>query len=142
MRYRPGAHHGDGVGPESRKHCGGGERQPHRRVVQNSWITERWGRRSGCKTKHCCGLGGRARCRHRKVVQNLYTTTWQSNIVGPFTPPPPQETRNPGRRGWWAVSRVRMWVFFYLKWRWALNQEITGSAAHQGWCPRSAACNS
>ena len=33
-------------------------------------------------------------------------------------------------------------VFFYLKWRWALNQEITDSAAQQGWCPRSAACNS
>ena len=75
---------------------GGGERQPHRRVVQNSWITERWGRRSGCKTKHCCGLGGRARCRHRKVVQNLYTTTWQSNIVGPFTPPPPPRDQEPG----------------------------------------------
>ena len=30
-----------------------------------------------------------ARCRHRKVVQNLYTTTWQSNIVGPFTPERP-----------------------------------------------------
>ena len=30
----------------------------------------------------------------------------------------------------------------YLKWRWALNQEITDSAAQQGWCPRSAACNS
>ena len=35
-----------------------------------------------------------------------------------------------------------MGVFFYLKWRWALNQEITESAAQQGWCPRSAACNS
>ena len=23
-------------------------------------------------------------------------------------------------------------------WRWALNQEITGSAAQQGWCPRPA----
>ena len=32
--------------------------------------------------------------------------------------------------------------FFYLKWRWALNQEITDSAAQKGWCPRSAACNS
>ena len=32
--------------------------------------------------------------------------------------------------------------YFYLKWRWALNQEITDSAAQQGWCPRSAACNS
>ena len=31
---------------------------------------------------------------------------------------------------------------FYLKWRWALNQEITDSAAQQGWCPGSAACNS
>ena len=68
-----------------------------------------------------------ARCRHRKVVQNLYTTTWQSNIVGPFTS---RETRDPGRRGWWAVPRVG--YFFYLKWRWALNQEITGSAAQQG----------
>ena len=32
--------------------------------------------------------------------------------------------------------------FFYLKWRWALKQEITDLAAQQGWCPRSAACNS
>ena len=32
--------------------------------------------------------------------------------------------------------------FFNLKWRWALNQEITDSAAQQEWCPRSAACNS
>ena len=31
---------------------------------------------------------------------------------------------------------------FYLKWRLALNQEISDSAAQQGWCPRSAACNS
>ena len=35
-----------------------------------------------------------------------------------------------------------MGVFFYLKWRWALNKKITDSAAQQGWCPRSAACNS
>ena len=55
---------------------------------------------------------------------------------------PPCCSRNPGRRGWWAVPRVPIWVFFYLKWRWALNQEITDSAAQQGWCPRSAACNS
>ena len=31
---------------------------------------------------------------------------------------------------------------FYLKCRWALNQEIMDTAAQQGWCPRSAACNS
>ena len=35
-----------------------------------------------------------------------------------------------------------MGVFFYLKWRWTLNQEITYSAAQQGWCPCSAACDS
>ena len=28
---------------------------PHRRVVQNSWVTERVG---GCKTKHCLWLAG------------------------------------------------------------------------------------
>ena len=57
------------------------------------------------------GSVGRARCRHRKVVQNLYTTTWQSNIASPFTP---RETRNPGRRGWWAVLRVSIWVLFFF----------------------------
>ena len=31
---------------------------------------------------------------------------------------------------------------FLPKWRWALSQELTDSAAQQGWCPRSAACNS
>ena len=51
--------------------------------------------------------------------------------------------QEPGPTRWWAVPRVPIWVsFFYLKWRWALNQEITDSAAQQGWCPRSAACNS
>ena len=86
------------------------------------------------------GSVGWARCRHRKVVQNVYTSTRQFTIVGPFTP---RETRSPCRRRWWAVPRVPIWVFlFNLKWRWVLNQEITGSAAQQGWCPRSAACNS
>ena len=30
------------MGPESRKHCWG-QRRPHRRVVQSSWVTERGG---------------------------------------------------------------------------------------------------
>ena len=30
--------------------------------------------RSGCKTKHCWGTVGRARCRYQKVVSNLYTS--------------------------------------------------------------------
>ena len=30
------------MGPESKKHCCG-QRRPHRRVVQNSWVTEKGG---------------------------------------------------------------------------------------------------
>ena len=30
------------MGPESKKHCWG-QRRPHRRVVQNSWVTEKGG---------------------------------------------------------------------------------------------------
>ena len=37
-----------------------------------------------------------------------------------------------------VVGRPKGWVGSFLP----LNQEITGSAAQQGWCPRSAACNS
>ena len=93
MRYRLGAHRGGGAGPESKKHCWG-QIRPHRRLVQNSWISER---RGGCKKPNTAGGSvWRARCRHRKVVQNLYTTTWQSNIVGLFTPERPRTWADEG----------------------------------------------
>ena len=138
MRYRLGAHRWSGVGPESSKHCWG-QRRPHRRVDQNSWVTERGGGEVVVKPNTAGGSVGRARWRHRKVVQNLYTTTWQSNIFDPFTPPPPKETRNRADEGG-GPSQGFLYVF--TKVQAGLKQEITGSAAQQGWCPRSAACNS
>ena len=86
------------------------------------------------------GLGGPTARSSLKIRQN---GGWEARRLDPAGMIiPPCCSRNPGRRRWWAVPRVPIWVFFYLKWRWALNQEITDSAAQQGWCPRSAACNS
>ena len=80
-----------------------------------------------CKTKHCWGSVGRARCRHGKVVQNPYSVYYYSAVQYSWSIHP-RETRSPGRRGWCAVQRVSIWVFFFLKSGWALNQEIKGSA--------------
>ena len=91
------------------------------------------------KTKHCWGLGGAGWVSPSKSGPesvNYYLAVQYSWSI--HTTPP-----TPGRRGWWAIPWVPIWMgFFYLKWRWALNQEITGSAAQRGWCPCSAACNS
>ena len=129
MRYRLGPHRGGGVGPESRKHCWG-QRRSHRRVVQNSWVTERGGGWEEVVVKPNTAGGSVS---PSKVDQSLYTTTWQSNIVGPFTP---RETRNLGRRGWWAVSRVG---YFFLP-KVGLKSRNNGLSCPTGVVPT--ACNS
>ena len=58
------------------------------------------------------GSVGRARCRHRNVVQNLYTTTWQSNIVSPFTP---RETETRADEGGGPSQGFLYGCFVYLK---------------------------
>ena len=58
-------------------------------------------------------------------------------MITPLLLQDPRPTRVVGR-----PKGSFMGVFSYLKWRWALNHEITDSAAKQGWCPRLAACNS
>ena len=81
----------------------------HRKVVQNPQATER--ERNIVKPNTAGARWGGLGVAMEKWSRTptLYTTTRQSNIVGPFTP---RETRSPGRRGWCAVQRVSIWVFF------------------------------
>ena len=90
------------------KHCWG-QRRP----------IERWSRtpgsqrggRSGCKTKHCWGLGGAGSLLQSKSgPESVYyysAVQYRWSIH-------PRETRSPGRPGWWAVPRVPVWVFWFF----------------------------
>ena len=121
------------------KHCWG-QRRSHRKMVQNSWVTERG--RSGCKTKHCWGLGRAGSVSPPKSgpESSLCIILHGSPITLVHLSPEIPGTR--ADEGGGPSQGFLYGCLFYLKWRWALNQEITGSAAQQGWCPRSAACNS
>ena len=75
-------------------------------------LGHREGGRSGCKPNTAGGSVGRARCRHRKVIQNLYTATWQSNIVGQFTPERPGTWADEG--GWPSQGFLYGCFLFFL----------------------------
>ena len=114
-------------GPRSRNTAGG----------RNGPI-DRWSRtpgshrggRSGCKTKHCWGLGGAGSVSPSKSGREsvyYYSAVQYSWSIQP------RETRSRGRRGCWAVP-VHIWVFFFLP-KVGLevsNRNITGSASQLG----------
>ena len=83
------------IGPVSLKRLRFTPGEPHRKVVQNSWITERGG--VVVKPNAVGGSVGRARCRHRKVVQNPRSVYYYSAVPYSWSIHPPTPER-PGAR--------------------------------------------
>ena len=86
------------------------------------------------------GLGGPTARSSWKIRQNGGWEARRLDPVGMIIPPAAPGTR--ADEGGGPSQGFLYGCFFYLKWRWALNQEITDSAAQQGWCTRPASCNS
>ena len=88
------------------------------------------------------GLGGSAARCSWKTRKNGGWEARRLDPAGMITPPPPAAPGTRANEGGGPSQGFLYGYFFTLKWRWVLNQEITDSAAQQGWCPRSAVCNS
>ena len=91
------------MGPESRKHCWG-QRRPNRRVVQNSWFTERGGGEVVVKPKTAGGSVSPSKTGPESVYYYLEVKySWSIH-------PPRDQEPGPTR----VVGRPKGWVFFFF----------------------------
>ena len=82
------------------------------------------------------GLGGSAARSSWKTRKNGGWEARRLDQAGMITPPPPPCcSRNPGRRGWWAVPRVPIWVFVYPQVEVGLKSRNNGLSGPTGVVP-------